>query len=116
MQIKRIHEYKRQLLNVLHVVTRYQRDPGRARTPTGCRARVVIAGKAASAYHTAKLIIELSHDIAAVVNADARVDGRLKLVFVPNYGVSVAEMIMPARRPVASRSRPPAPRPRAPAT
>ncbi len=94
VQIKRIHEYKRQLLNLLHVVTRWQAivaDPGADWVPRS----VIIAGKAASSYHTAKLIVQLAHDIAAVVNADTRLDGRLKLVFVPNYGVSVAEMIVP---------------------
>ena len=57
---------------------------------------MIFAGKAASAYHTAKLIIRLAHDIARVVNADPRVGGRLKLVFLPNYGVRLAEVIIPA--------------------
>jgi starch phosphorylase len=57
---------------------------------------VIFAGKAASSYHMAKQIIRLIHDVAAVINHDARLRGRLKLVFVPNYGVSVAEIIMPA--------------------
>ncbi|MBL8385470.1 MAG: glycogen/starch/alpha-glucan phosphorylase [Burkholderiales bacterium] len=95
VQIKRIHEYKRQLLNVLHVVTRYNRilaDPARAWVPR----TVVFAGKAASAYFMAKLVIRLINDVAAVVNDDPRVDGLLKVVFVPNYGVSVARMIIPA--------------------
>ena len=95
MQVKRIHEYKRQLLNLLHVVTRYQAilaDPHADWVPRS----VLIAGKAASSYHMAKQIIRLVHDVAAVVNADARVAGRLRLVFVPNYGVSVAELVMPA--------------------
>ncbi len=95
VQIKRIHEYKRQLLNVLHVITRYNRiiaDPGRDWVPR----TVIFAGKAASAYFMAKLVIRLINDTAAVINNDPRVDGRLKLVFVPNYGVSVAKMIIPA--------------------
>jgi starch phosphorylase len=94
VQVKRIHEYKRQLLNVLHVVTRYQAmlaDPGADWVPR----TVIFAGKAASSYVTAKSIIRLIHDVGAVVNHDPRVAGRLKVVFVPNYGVSVAEMIMP---------------------
>ena len=95
VQVKRIHEYKRQLLNLLHVVTRYQRilaQPNAEHTP-----RVVIfAGKAASAYHTAKLIIRLINDVAATINADPRVGDRLKVVFVPNYSVSLAEIIIPA--------------------
>ncbi|MGE0483794.1 MAG: glycogen/starch/alpha-glucan phosphorylase [Gammaproteobacteria bacterium] len=95
VQIKRIHEYKRQLLNVLHVVTRYNRmlaEPARDWQPR----TVIFAGKAASAYFMAKLIIRLINDVAATVNADARLGGRLKVVFVPNYSVSVARMIIPA--------------------
>ena len=95
VQVKRIHEYKRQLLNLLHVVARYQRilaQPDADHTP-----RVVIfAGKAASAYHTAKLIIRLINDVATTINADPRVGERLKVVFVPNYSVSLAEIIIPA--------------------
>jgi starch phosphorylase len=95
VQVKRIHEYKRQLLNVLQVVARYQAivdKPDAHWTPR----TVIIAGKAASAYHMAKLIIQLTHDVAAVVNTDPRVADRLKLVFIPNYGVSLAEVIIPA--------------------
>ena len=96
VQVKRIHEYKRQLLNVLHVVTRYQAiladpDPDADWVPR----TVIFAGKAASSYHTAKSIIRLVHDVGSVINSDPRVKGKLKLVFVPNYGVSVAEVIMP---------------------
>src|SRR6185369_2128216 len=91
VQIKRIHEYKRQLLNLLQVVARYQAIVDGA--PLAPRT-VVIAGKAASAYHQAKLIIRLAHDIARVVNNDPRVEGRLKLAFLPNYGVSLAEAII----------------------
>jgi glycogen phosphorylase len=99
VQIKRIHEYKRQLLNLLHVVARYQAmldqpagPDGRGWTPR----TVIMAGKAASAYHTAKSIIRLAHDIGRVVNSDPRLGGKLKLVFLPNYGVSLAEAIIPA--------------------
>jgi starch phosphorylase len=95
VQIKRIHEYKRQLLNALHVVTRYNRiiaDP----SATWASRTVIVAGKAASAYHMAKLIIRLIHDIAQVVNGDPRMAGRLRLVFIPNYRVSVAELVIPA--------------------
>lgn len=95
VQVKRIHEYKRQLLNVLQVIARYQAicaNPDADWTP-----RVVIfAGKAASAYHAAKQIIQLIHDVARVVNCDPRVGDKLKMVFMPNYGVSVAEVVMPA--------------------
>jgi starch phosphorylase len=95
VQIKRIHEYKRQLLNVLQVVHRYHRivaDPARDWTPR----TVIFAGKAASAYHMAKLVIRLINDVAAVINDDPRVDGRLKVVFAPNYGVSLAQILIPA--------------------
>jgi len=95
VHIKRIHEYKRQLLNLLHVVARYQAivaDPAAVDVPR----TVVFAGKAASAYHTAKLIVQLMHDVARVVNSDARVGGKLKVVFLPNYSVSLAEVILPA--------------------
>ena len=94
MQVKRIHEYKRQLLNVLHVVTRYQAilaNPTAAWVPR----TVIFAGKAASSYVTAKSIIRLIHDVGSVINNDPRIGDKLKLVFMPNYGVSVAEIIMP---------------------
>ena len=95
VQVKRIHEYKRQLLNVLHVVACYQRllaQPDSAQVP-----RVVIfAGKAASAYAMAKLVIRLINDVAQVVNNDPRINGRLQVVFVPDYSVSVAEVVIPA--------------------
>jgi starch phosphorylase len=99
VQVKRIHEYKRQLLNLLHVAARYRAMLAQPHGPDGrgWPARVVVlAGKAATAYHAAKQIIRLAHDIGRVVNADARLDDRLKLVFLPNYGVSLAETIIPA--------------------
>ncbi|MBL8514741.1 MAG: glycogen/starch/alpha-glucan phosphorylase [Betaproteobacteria bacterium] len=95
VQVKRIHEYKRQLLNVLHVVAQYLAIADRGEMPAVART-VVIAGKAASAYRTAKLIIQLIHDVAREVNSDPRVADQLKLVFLPDYGVSLAERIMPA--------------------
>ena len=97
VQVKRIHEYKRQLLNVLHVVARWQAlvaDP--AACANAVPRTVIFAGKAASAYHTARLIVQLIHDVARVVNSDPRVGDKLKLVFLPNYGVSLAEAIIPA--------------------
>ena len=95
VQVKRIHEYKRQLLNVLHVITRYNRIV--ANPDAGWVPRTVIfAGKAASAYHMAKQIIKLINDVATTINNDPRVGDRLKVVFIPNYSVSLAEIIMPA--------------------
>jgi starch phosphorylase len=95
VQIKRMHEYKRQLLNVLHVVTLYKRICDAPEAFVVPRT-VIISGKAAPAYYVAKLIIKLINDVAAIVNHDPRVKGRLKLLFVPNYGVSVAEKLIPA--------------------
>jgi len=98
VQVKRIHEYKRQLLNVLHVVTRYQAILANPKGPDGkgwVPRTVIFAGKAASSYFTAKSIIRLIHDAGKVINNDPRIGDLLKLVFIPNYGVSVAETIMP---------------------
>ncbi|OGA94727.1 MAG: glycogen phosphorylase, partial [Burkholderiales bacterium RIFCSPHIGHO2_12_FULL_61_11] len=94
VQVKRIHEYKRQLLNVLHVVTRYLAILAHPQADWLPRT-VIFAGKAASSYQTAKTIIRLIHDVGRVINNDPRVGDKLKLVFIPNYGVSVAEVIMP---------------------
>jgi starch phosphorylase len=95
VQIKRIHEYKRQLLNVLHVITLYNRI--RSGQTQGVTPRTVIfAGKAAPGYKTAKLIIRLINDMASIINNDPAVGGLLKVVFYPNYDVSSAEKIFPA--------------------
>jgi starch phosphorylase len=95
VQVKRIHEYKRQLLNLLQVVARYNRILARPDADWVPRT-VLFAGKAASAYHTAKLIIKLINDVAAKINHDPRVGDRLKVAFMPNYSVSLAELIIPA--------------------
>lgn len=92
-QVKRIHEYKRQLLNVLHVITLYNRiREGKA--PANARV-VVLAGKAAPAYYMAKLIVRLIHDVGKVINNDPRVGDKLKLVFLPDYSIALAETIIP---------------------
>ncbi|WP_225421221.1 glycogen/starch/alpha-glucan phosphorylase [Sphingomonas parva] len=95
VQIKRIHEYKRQLLNILETVALY--GAMRAHPTADWTPRVkIFAGKAAASYHQAKLIIKLAGDVARVVNADATLRGRLKVAFLPNYNVSLAERIIPA--------------------
>ncbi|HZX29149.1 MAG TPA: glycogen/starch/alpha-glucan phosphorylase [Telluria sp.] len=95
VQVKRIHEYKRQLLNVLQVIHRYNRIVANPQANWVPRT-VIFAGKAASAYVMAKNVIKLINDVAKVVNNDPRVNGLLKVVFIPNYSVSLAEIIMPA--------------------
>jgi starch phosphorylase len=95
IQAKRIHEYKRQLLNILHVVTLYNRikdHPHEDFTPR----TVIFAGKAAPGYFAAKLLIKLIHAVADVVNRDREVSERLRVFFLKNYCVSLAEQIIPA--------------------
>ncbi len=95
VQIKRIHEYKRQLLNVLHAISQY--NAIRAQPTRQWRPRVkFFAGKAAPSYTLAKQIIRLAHDVARVVNGDPTVRGLLQVVFMPNYNVSLAELLIPA--------------------
>jgi glycogen phosphorylase len=95
IQVKRIHEYKRQHLNVLHIITLYQRlrqNPGLAIAPRSC----IFGGKAAPGYHMAKLMIRLINGVAEVVNSDPVVAGRLKVVFFPDFNVKHAHVIYPA--------------------
>lgn len=95
VQIKRIHEYKRQLLNVLHVITMYNRiRSGQVKDVTP--RTVIFGGKAAPGYRMAKQIIRLINDVASIVNHDPAVHGLLKVVFLPNYDVSLAEKMFPA--------------------
>ena len=95
IQVKRIHEYKRQLLNALHIIHLYHRII-RGEADGIAPRTAVFAGKAAPSYWRAKLIIKLITSIGDVVNNDPRVKNRLKVVFLPNYNVSQAEIIMPA--------------------
>ena len=95
VQVKRIHEYKRQMLNVLHIIARY--NEMLAHPEKDWQPRVfILAGKAASAYYAAKQTIRLINDVANVINNDERLKGRLKVVFIPNYSVSLAQLIIPA--------------------
>jgi starch phosphorylase len=95
VQVKRIHEYKRQLLNLLHVVTRYRRLRENPKAPAVPRT-VIFAGKAAPGYVMAKAIVKLINNVARTINADEAVRDKLRVVFLPDYDVSLAQLIMPA--------------------
>ena len=95
VQAKRLHEYKRQLLNVLHIIAEYEellKDPDKDYTPK----TYIFAAKAAPGYARAKLIIKLINSVAEKVNSDERIKGKIKVVFLENYGVSIAEMLVTA--------------------
>lgn len=95
VMVKRLHEYKRQLLKVLHIITlhlRILKDPGAEVLPR----TFLFGAKAAPGYHAAKLVIQLIHGVADAVNADPDVEGRLKVIFVPNFNVTLGERIYPA--------------------
>jgi starch phosphorylase len=94
-QIKRIHEYKRQLLNALHIVMLYNRLREHPTVDVPPRT-FFFAGKAAPAYHFAKLIIKFINNLGTTIDSDAAMRGRLKVVFVPDYSVSIAERLIPA--------------------
>jgi glycogen phosphorylase len=94
-QIKRIHEYKRQLLNVLHIITLYNRLKHDPQLVIPSRT-FLFAGKAAPAYHLAKLIIKLINNVSKVIDEDPAVRGRIKVAFLPNYNVTMAERLIPA--------------------
>jgi starch phosphorylase len=95
VQVKRIHEYKRQLLNLLYVVMRYQRIRNHPQADIVPRT-VIFAGKAAPGYAMAKAIVKLINNVARTVDADQSVRDKLKVVFLPDYDVSLAQLIMPA--------------------
>ncbi len=94
VHVKRIHEYKRQLLNILRVIHAYRKITDEGKMPRVPRT-VIFGGKAAPGYHMAKLIIKLIHNVASVVNSDPAVKGMLQVVFLPNYRVTLAETIIP---------------------
>ena len=95
VQVKRIHEYKRQLLNVLHAIHLYDRIKRGDAAGEPPRA-ILLGGKAAPDYVTAKRIVKFANEVARIINADPETEGRLRLVFIPDYNVSTMEVICPA--------------------
>ena len=99
VQVKRIHEYKRQLMNIIWCVHRYlmiKDTPQHERAAKFVPRVVMIGGKAAPGYYNAKVIIELINRVSMVVNCDSDIGDLLKVVFLPNYNVSSAQIIIPA--------------------
>ncbi len=95
VQAKRLHEYKRQLMNVLHILAQYNmliENPDKPFTPK----TYIFGAKAAPGYKRAKLIIKLINSVAEMINNDARIDGKIKVIFIENYGVSIAELLVTA--------------------
>jgi starch phosphorylase len=95
VQVKRMHEYKRQHLNVLHLMTLYHRLKQNGKYSAPART-IIFGGKAAPSYRMAKLIIKLIHSVAEVINNDPAIGGRLKVVFLPDYSVSLGQRVYPA--------------------
>merc|ERR1712226_1539157 len=96
IQVKRIHEYKRQLLNILHAITLYNRIKANPKDKNIVPRTIMIGGKAAPGYHVAKQIIKLFNRVAQVINNDPEVGDKMKMIFLENYRVTLAEKIMPA--------------------
>merc|ERR1712198_103612 len=96
IQVKRIHEYKRQLLNILHAITMYNRIKKNPKDPNIVPRTIMIGGKAAPGYYMAKQIIKLFNRVAEVINNDPEVGDKMKMIFLENYRVTLAEKIMPA--------------------
>lgn len=98
VQVKRIHEYKRQLMNILYVIHRYFtiKDMSEEQRANVVPRTVIFAGKAAPGYDVAKKMIKLINEVAQVVNNDQITKNLLKVLFIPNYSVSMAEVIIPA--------------------
>ena len=100
IQVKRIHEYKRQLLNVLYIITLYNRIKNNPDLEIQPRT-FIFGGKAAPGYFRAKLIIKLINSVAEVVNRDPHVCDRLKVIFLANFSVTLGEKVYPATEPMA---------------
>merc|ERR1712223_859826 len=96
IQVKRIHEYKRQLLNILHAITMYNRIKKNPKDPNIVPRTIMIGGKAAPGYYMAKQIIKLFNRVGQVINNDPEIGDKMKIIFLENYRVTLAEKIMPA--------------------